>query len=621
MGLIPLRNSGWIGMKRFALSLFVCVTILSFLPQASPVSQAFQHEKVEIKGFDGTVLTIDSKAPYSPRRTCGACHDYEQITRGYHFQLGRTDGAGKITIRDNFNPKYPWNLSSGMYGKYSPASFDASQLAKKVSPSSSEIDKSSFFFARECGPCHSGGGPTEYDRHNHLYYNEEAKKWGYELSGINPNLDGDYTPYSMGDPDYGASWNRSGLSEADCLLCHLKGYQWKERGAVLRGRFFKEGPTAGAGWAKLKLSQDEIENPKADEVTVDYTQKEVADVENLHLQIVRTPADENCWNCHAAYGKKKRGFLWSPETDIHKARNLTCLSCHPSDKNHNFARGPALQEKGRDGLTPPTYSCDDCHYKGKDKKAPRHRHPFSPRHMKRIACETCHIPYVTASADLVVDHAATGKTITYETSKFLSNQSFDPRGSIPGLDPNIWYPAFRDVAGRIVPVKPLVAIFWGDLDERTNVVKPIQLWKIRDLKKPPLKDDNNDDIPEINSSEEIKVFLNALKVKDKFGNPVAVHPVLMKGNSLYRLDKKGEVEKISHDQARLIDYSISHDIVSGPNVIGARGCKDCHSENSPFFLRKVLVDPYDEKGRPVYMEAWEMMGISQEKLARLLMEQ
>lgn len=152
-------------------------------------------------------------------------------------------------------------------------------------------------------------------------------------------------------------------------------------------------------------------------------------------------------------------------------------------------------------------------------------------------------------------------------------------------------------------------------------MKPIPLWKIRELKKPPLKDDNNDGIPEVNSLEEIKAFLKALRVKDKFGNPVANHPALIKGNFLYQLDKRGEVERIKHEQAHCLDFSLSHNVASGPNVIGARGCKDCHSKNSLFFLRKVLIDPYDEKGKPIYAEAWERLGISKDRLSRLLMEQ
>lgn len=422
-------------MKYLGLIFLIFLSILSFPLPASISSQGFQHEKIDLRGFDGNPLTIDSKVPYSPKRTCGACHDYEQITKGYHFQQGRTDGSGKIAIRDTLNPKYPWNLSFGMYGKYSPASIDASQLAKKMNGSPSEIDKSTFFFVQNCGVCHPGGGFGEYDREDNLYYNEEIQKFGYELSGGNPFLDGDYTSYSMGDPNYKSPWNKSGVSEADCLICHLKGYQWRERGAALRGRFFKEGPAVGAGWAKLKLSQDEFENPKADEITIDYTQKEISDFENLHLQLVRRPPDENCWTCHAVSDGRKRGRQWSPDTDIHKAKDLSCLSCHPSDKEHNFAKGNTLQETVREDLNNTMSSCEDCHYKGKDKKAPRHKHPFSPRHMKRIACQTCHIPYLTASADLIYDHASTGKTTLYETSKFLSNQPLDPKTSVPGLEP------------------------------------------------------------------------------------------------------------------------------------------------------------------------------------------
>jgi hypothetical protein len=97
----------------------ISVILLFFmLYPASIPSQVFSHEKIILKGFDGSPLTIDSKVPYSPKRTCGPCHDYAQITNGYHFQQGRTDGAGKIVISDTFDAKFPWNLSSGMYGKH-----------------------------------------------------------------------------------------------------------------------------------------------------------------------------------------------------------------------------------------------------------------------------------------------------------------------------------------------------------------------------------------------------------------------------------------------------------------------------------------------------------------------
>jgi len=303
-------------------------SFIDFFPMAIS-SQTPSHEKIILRGFDGAPLTLESNAPYSPKKTCGACHDYNLITKGYHFQQGRTDVTGKTVLSDTYDPKYPWNLSAGLFGKHSFVSFDPSHLSRKVNRQFYEMDKSSFFFVQNCGACHPGGGWGEFDRKDNLYYNEETKKFGYEVSGDDPMFDGDYTPFSAGNEQYGAPWDRSGVSEADCLICHLKGYQWKERGAAIRGRFFRYGPTVGAGWAILKLSEDKSKNPVADEIVVDYPKKEVADFENLHLQIVRRPQDENCWSCHALYGERKNGYYWSLQTDIHKAKGMNCVSCHP----------------------------------------------------------------------------------------------------------------------------------------------------------------------------------------------------------------------------------------------------------------------------------------------------
>jgi hypothetical protein len=612
--MVPLKR--W---KSGSLALLVALyfTIHPSLPYPS---QEKPHPKIDLKGYDGSSLSIESKLPYSPKKTCGACHDYDRITRGYHFQQGRMDGKGNLSVSDSYDPKYSWNLSSGMYGKVQMASSDPSQLAKKNNLRPSEIDKSSFYFAQNCGTCHPGGGWSEYDRRGYLYYNEEYKKFGYEMGGENPRLDGDYTSLSAGNEKYGAPWDRSGISEADCLICHLKGYQWKQRGTALKGGFFKYAPSVGAGWGVIKLLDGDSRFEKSISVEIDYTKKEWADFENLHLQITRRVSDENCWACHGPYGEKKRGYDWTLQLDVHKAKGMDCLSCHPGDQEHNLAKGDSLPQTVREDLDHTMNSCEDCHYKKKDRKAPRPKHPFSPRHMKRIACPTCHIPFRTISVELVYDHT-TGETQIYETSKFLSRNPLDPKSAAPDEKQEIWYPALKDYKGKIIPVKPALPVYWGDLDEHTHLVKPIALWKIKDLGKPPLKDDNGDGIPEVNSLEEIQSFLIALKSKDRFGFPIANLPVLLKGGFLYRLDKKGRVEKIPHDQAQPVDFSLHHNIRPGFLALGSRGCRDCHTRNSPFFLRKILVDPYDEKGKPIYVEAWEQMGISQEKLNRLLLEQ
>jgi hypothetical protein len=70
-----------------------------------------------LKDAAGDALAPGSTAPYSPEKTCGGCHDVATITQGYHFQQGRTNADRSMRVSDSFNPKKPWLLSDGMYGK------------------------------------------------------------------------------------------------------------------------------------------------------------------------------------------------------------------------------------------------------------------------------------------------------------------------------------------------------------------------------------------------------------------------------------------------------------------------------------------------------------------------
>ena len=45
-------------------------------------------------------------------KTCGTCHGYKLITKGFHFQQGWEN------ISDTFDKKNTWILSDGMMGKH-----------------------------------------------------------------------------------------------------------------------------------------------------------------------------------------------------------------------------------------------------------------------------------------------------------------------------------------------------------------------------------------------------------------------------------------------------------------------------------------------------------------------
>ena len=57
------------------------------------------------------VAGANADDPYSPRQTCGACHNYALITEGYHFMQGKGE-----PLSPRLESLYRWVLSPGDYG-------------------------------------------------------------------------------------------------------------------------------------------------------------------------------------------------------------------------------------------------------------------------------------------------------------------------------------------------------------------------------------------------------------------------------------------------------------------------------------------------------------------------
>ncbi len=79
-------------------------------------AKTLNHTPLYLKTEDARIINPlsgeNADQPYSTRQTCGGCHNYGQITKGYHFQQGWD------RIKDDFNKEKPWMLSDGMMGKF-----------------------------------------------------------------------------------------------------------------------------------------------------------------------------------------------------------------------------------------------------------------------------------------------------------------------------------------------------------------------------------------------------------------------------------------------------------------------------------------------------------------------
>ena len=241
---------------------------------------------------DGNIIdpvnNINAEKPYSPKQTCGKCHDYDKITQGFHFQQGK-DEAATGTLAE----RYQWVSNPGNYGGNwcSPAPL-YNYLSKKTNTSAKEMDMTSFtFITNGCATCHPGGGPLEYDREG-FRYDKHMDSLEYTAGGTN-NFDGDY---------FQAHWNRSGVIEADCNLCHLPEYDYKTRNDHLAKFNFRWMATVGSGLASVEGSvKDTID------VKVKYNLAKFGPDGKVSMHLVREPRNETCLNCHSKPQWKKRG--------------------------------------------------------------------------------------------------------------------------------------------------------------------------------------------------------------------------------------------------------------------------------------------------------------------------
>ena len=167
----------------------------------------------------------------------------------------------------------------------------------------------------------------------------------------------------------------------DCLICHQVAYK-RVRNATT-GLFEPD-------TAKMTISMDQA-------------------VQTLHK-----PVKSNCLQCHAKGGggdALKRGDLavingttTDRNYDVHMAStgaNLTCQQCHTTIDHHVAGGGSDLRPT--DSTVTVGCATSSCH---SNKAALNAGHATTAinTHLKRVACQTCHIPsYGRKAADAVLD--------------------------------------------------------------------------------------------------------------------------------------------------------------------------------------------------------------------------
>jgi formate dehydrogenase gamma subunit len=577
---------------------------------------------------------VNAGVPYSPRQTCGAagCHDYEKITRGYHFRQGQ----GEPPTADQ-RARYAWATSPGNFGGNwcSPAPLYR-YLSPKDNPSPARMDMTAFdFFTTTCAHCHPGGGSAEFDRSGKRYDRWMADPVSGFSPGADNRFDGDY---------YKARWSETGVLEADCLLCHLPGYDVARRQAQIASWNLRWAATAGA---KLATVQGSVKDGQAVQLTYDPQRFEKDGT--LKLVIAVQPRNDACLNCHAQPDWKKRGANFRARTDVHLRAGLACVDCHPAGRSardprisgreeHQFAKGDDPGGLVRNDLDDTVVGCAECHASGRN-GAPVAKHQSLPTlHLERLSCETCHIP------ERLVMPAQVQASDVFNTAPWVAPPSkrlwtfYGPDGrarnhygflDVMGFDDKPTEP-FRPVLfsykGKIYPGNRVHSSWPGlEIEGQEALAQPrmgdmVRMWTAhqRDPQKYPelaaIVDDTGDGVPEINRPEEIGALIRSVhQALDDVGYPLEhTRVVWVHDERVYRSGTEyREVPKHDWEASPFANvHKYSHDVYPARAALGANGCRDCHDHASPFLNAVVLKTPFGADGRPDSVPQWRLIGMS-----------
>jgi len=188
------------------------------------------------------------------------------------------------------------------------------------------------------------------------------------------------------------------LANIDCLICHQKEYK------------------------RIKSNGKFIPDSAAMTITLDQA------VQTVHL-----PERSNCIQCHAKAGggdAVKRGDLalasavtQDVDYDVHMATSgadLNCQECHIVSDHKIAGKGSDIRPTDLDLEV----TCTQCHenkmtLSGHDDKT-------IGRHVSRVACQTCHIPFYAKDADDTFQSEATETHRTWRETHSAS-VPFHPR--------------------------------------------------------------------------------------------------------------------------------------------------------------------------------------------------
>lgn len=513
--------------------------------------------------------------PFSTQQTCQECHDYEEVSKGLHFNyMDPTLPAGRRGE--------PWVLVDRKTSTQIPLSYRPWEGTHRPE----EVDLSPWEFIRLFGRHLPGGGVGE------------------EIDPVNP--------------DQYMRWLISGDLEINCLACHdaEPSHDQAEYALQVARENFRWAATATAGFASVEGSAADVpdnydiylgavpDNPQVNPPQVHYKEHRFNQNDEVFFDIIRDVPEDRCYFCHSSTNLEKTQYeRWETDEDVHLTSGMTCVDCHRNALDHKMVRGYEGERQGKNNPYAATLTCEGCHLRqesdaiprGGRLGAPEPEHPgIPPVHFDVLTCTACH------SGPWPSENTKGVKTARIHALGLQgTNKS-------PDVLPHVQYPVFvKGENGKIAPHKLFWPAYWGYKEgEEIQPVPPEEVVPITDEV---LVGDTMRfvDWPPMEKGHVVQI-LTALS------NQAAgeQQPVYVGGGKLYQLDESGELTGREHQAAAPYSWAFAHDVRPTEQSLGVRECEDCHAVDAPFSFGNVRVDASitSERGTMVSMTEFQGLG-------------
>jgi len=386
-------------------------------------SRTLPVHKIPLTDEEGNQIipTVPDSMPFSAKTTCGACHEYETIESGWHFNAGDADvPAGR--------PGEPWIWVDEAIGQQLPISQRNWPGVYKPE----DVGLTPWKFTKQFGTHLPGGGISD--------------------------------PKDIFDPE--ARWEISGGLEINCMGCHNRSHrqdhtEWAKQ---IARENFRWAATAAAGLGEVGSMASRLpdswniyagSNPDdhvfAVPPSVNYDTTLFNSKHQLWFNIGK-PTDERCLQCHSAHPAKKDRLART--VDVHSAAGISCVECHQNGLDHNIRRGTEADSQCC-CATHEEMSCRACHLDsgatpGRLGAPIAHHNGIPPIHFEKLSCTACHAGLDAGPTPTVIRTSRANKLGIYGRAQWYTESPF------------IVEPVFvKGANGKIEPHRMMWPAFWA----------------------------------------------------------------------------------------------------------------------------------------------------------------